>query len=49
MNRQSFDLHVETQPTPGLLRGDAVSLGSQAVRESPKAAEAKKDVGSWLL
>ena len=49
MNRDLFDLYVETRLTPTLSPGDVIILDNLSSHESPKAAEAMKAVGARLL
>jgi len=48
MNREFFDLYVQTQPAPTLHKGDVVILDNFATHRSPKAAAILKDVGAWF-
>ena len=49
MNREFFDLYVETQLAPTLHKGDVVILDNLATHKSPKAAAVLKDIGAWFL
>ena len=45
MNREFFDLCIETQLAPTLHKGDVVILDNLATHRSPKAAAILKDIG----
>ena len=49
INREFFDLYVETQLAPTLQKGDVVILVNLATHRSPKAAAILKDIGAWFL
>jgi len=49
MNRELFDLYVETQLAPTLHKGNVVILDNLATHRSPKAAEILKDFGAWFV
>lgn len=49
INRQRFDLYVETQLAPTLKAGDVVILDNLSSHKSAKAAELLKSVGAWFL
>ena len=49
MNREFFDLYVETQLAPTLHKGDVVILDNLATHRSPKAAAILKDIGAWFV
>ena len=49
INREFFDLYVETQLAPTLHKGDVVILDNLATHRSPKAAEILKDIGARFL
>ena len=49
MDRQAFDLYVETQLAPTLAPGDVVILDNLAVHKSQRAARALKARGAWFL
>jgi len=49
MNRELFDLYVETRLAPTLHQGDVVIPDNLATHRSPKAAEILKDIGAWFL
>lgn len=49
MNREFFDLYVETQLAPILHKGDVVILDNLATHRSPKVAAILKDIGAWFL
>jgi len=49
MNRDLFDLYVETRLVPTLQPGDVIGLDNLSAHKSPKAARAMKAVGAWFL
>ena len=49
MNRELFELYVETQLAPTLRTGDVIILDNLSSHKSPKAAEAMRAVGAWFL
>src|SRR6056297_1609268 len=49
MNRDLFELYVETQLAPTLQPGDVIILDNLSSHKSPKAADAMKAVGAWFL
>lgn len=49
INRELFDLYIETQLAPTLHKGDVVILDNLATHRSPKAAAILKDIGAWFL
>ena len=49
INRELFDLYIETQLVPTLHKGDVVILDNLATHHSPKAAAILKDIGAWFL
>ena len=49
INREFFDLYIETQLAPTLHKGDVVILDNLATHRSPKAAAILKDIGAWFL
>ena len=49
MNRAAFDVYIETQLAPALEPGSVVILDNLATHKSPKAAEALRKRGCWLL
>lgn len=49
INREFFDLYIETQLAPSLHKGDVVILDNLAAHKSPKAAAILKDIGAWFL
>lgn len=49
INRQRFELYVETQLAPSLKPGDVVILDNLSSHKSAKAAEVLKSVGAWSL
>lgn len=49
MNREFFDLYVETQLAPTLQRGDVIILDNLAAHKSPNAAKVMKAVWAWFL
>ena len=48
INRELFDLYIETQLAPTLHKGDVVILDNLATHRSPKAAAILKDIGAWF-
>jgi len=49
INRERFDLYVETQLAPTLKPGDVVILDNLSSHKSAHAAEVLKTVGAWFL
>jgi transposase len=49
MNRELFELYVETQLVPTLKPGDVIILDNLSSHKSPKAADAMRTVGAWFL
>lgn len=49
INRELFDLYVQTQLVPTLRKGDVVILDNLSSHKSPKAAEMLRDIGAWFL
>ena len=49
MNRELFELYVETQLVPTLQTGDVIILDNLSSHKSPKAADAMRAVGAWFL
>lgn len=49
MNRETFDIYVETQLAPTLQKGDVVILDNLSSHKSPKAAAILKQRGAWFL
>jgi transposase len=49
INRELFDLYIQTQLAPTLHKGDVVILDNLAAHRSPKAAAILKDIGAWFL
>jgi transposase len=49
MNKQMFDLYIETQLAPTLKRGDVVILDNLSSHKSEKATKILKDIGAWFL
>ncbi len=49
MNRELFELYVETQLAPTLQAGDVIILDNLSSHKSPDAALALKSVGAWFL
>ena len=49
INRDLFDLYIQTHPAPALQPGDLIILDNLSVRKSPKAALILKDIGCWFL
>lgn len=49
MNRELFELYVETQLAPTLQAGHVIILDNLSSHKSPKAADAMRSVGAWFL
>ncbi len=49
MNRELFELYVETQLAPTLQPGDAIILDNLSSHKSSKAVDAMREVGAWFL
>ncbi|VDS09260.1 hypothetical protein PARHAE_02457 [Paracoccus haematequi] len=49
MNRELFELYVETQLAPTLRPGDVIILDNLSSHKSPKAAATMNAVGAWFL
>ena len=49
MDREMFDLYIETQLAPTLHKGDVVILDNLPVHKSPKSQALLKEQGSWFL
>ena len=49
INRDLFDLYVETQLAPTLQAGDVIILDNLSSHKSPKAAQTLRDIGCWFL
>ena len=49
MDRDAFDIYIETQLAPTLQAGDVVILDNLKVHESAKATAALKARGAWFL
>jgi transposase len=49
MNRDAFDVYIETQLAPTLEPGDVVILDNLSAHKSQRAAEALKARGAWFL
>jgi transposase len=49
MNREAFDIYVETQLAPTLYQGDVVILDNLAAHKSERAVKALKARGAWFL
>ena len=49
INREIFDLYVQTQLIPTLRPGDVVILDNLSSHKSPKAAAMLQDIGAWFL
>jgi len=49
MNRELFELYVETQLAPTLQTGDVIILDNLSSHKSPKAADTMRAVGAWFL
>ncbi|RNF32804.1 hypothetical protein A7A09_020140 [Paracoccus methylarcula] len=49
MNREMFDLYIETQLTPSLEPGDVVILDNLAAHKSEKPKAILRERGAWFL
>jgi transposase len=49
MNRESFDIYVETQLAPTLQKGDVVVLDNLSSHKSAKAEAILRQRGAWFL
>ena len=49
MDRDAFDVYIETQLAPTLLSGDVVILDNLKVHDSAKAKAALAERGAWFL
>tara|TARA_R110002095_G_scaffold38266_1_gene35610 strand:- start:117 stop:305 length:189 start_codon:yes stop_codon:yes gene_type:complete len=49
MNRDLFELYIETQLAPTLHPGDVIILDNLSSHKSPRAADAMREVGAWFL
>ncbi len=49
MNGETFDTYVRTQLAPTLKPGDVVVWDNLNVHKSPRAAQAIKERGAWIL
>ena len=49
INRDLFDLCIETQLAPTLQPGNVIILDNLSVHKSPKAAQILKGIGCWFL
>ena len=49
MNREMFELYVETRLAPTLRKGDVIILDNLSSHKSPKAAQTMREVGAWFL
>jgi transposase len=49
MNRELFELYVETQLAPTLQPGDAIILDNLSSHKSPKAVDVMREAGAWFL
>lgn len=49
MDREAFNVYIETQLAPTLARGDIVILDNLAVHKSAKAEAAVRGRGAWML
>ena len=49
MNREAFDIYVETQLAPTLHQGDVVILDNLAAHKSERATKVLKARGAWFL
>jgi transposase len=48
MDRDAFDIYIETQTAPTLARGDVVILDNLNVHKSAKAQAAVRARGAWM-
>lgn len=49
INRDLFDLYIETRLAPTLLSGDVIIPDNLSSHKSPKAAQILRDIGAWFL
>ena len=49
IDRDAFDLYIETQLAPTLSEGDVVMIDNLNVHKSPRAADALRQRGAWFL
>ncbi len=49
MDRAAFDVYIESQLAPTLSRGDVVILDNLSVHKSPRAEQAVRERGAWML
>ena len=49
LDRDAFDIYIETQLTPELLPGTVVILDNLSTHKSPKVAEILNAQGCWML
>jgi len=49
MNREMFELYVETQLAPTLQPDDVIILDNLSSHKSPKGADAMCAIGAWFL
>ena len=49
MDREMFDLYIETQLAPTLHKGDVVILDNLPAHKSPKSQALLKEQGNWFL
>jgi transposase len=49
MNRELFELHIETQLATTLRTGDVIILDNLSSHKSPKAADTMRTVVAWFL
>ena len=49
MNREMFELYVETQLAPTLRKGDVIILDNLSSHKNPEAAQTMRAVGAWFL
>lgn len=49
MNRQLFELYIETQLAPTLMPGDVVIADNLSAHKSPAAERAIRERGAWML
>lgn len=49
INKEMFEIYVETQLAPTLSKGDVVIMDNLSSHKSPKAQKAIRDKGAWVL
>lgn len=49
MNRNAFNVYIETQLVPTLSAGDVVILDNLSSHKSPQAEQMIQDTGAWML